>query len=92
MRALLVSLCVAAATAQQQVKIGDLQTLQHGVSGEVYAVDESRIRIKHFNVSTGIFLKIAELGIRYFLPYSLIANCYSATSMYNFAIATPLLF
>jgi hypothetical protein len=34
--------------------------------------------------------KIAELGIRYFLPYSLIT--YSATSMYQFAIATPLLF
>lgn len=49
MRVILLSLCVAAASSQQLIKIGDLQTLQHGVSGEVYAVDENHIRIKHFN-------------------------------------------
>ncbi len=51
MRAFLLCLWVAAVSSQQLVKIGDLQTLQHGVSGEVYAVDESHMRIKHFSVS-----------------------------------------
>ena len=48
---LLVACVVAVASGQQLVKIGDLQTLQHGVTGEVYAVDENHIRIKHFSVS-----------------------------------------
>jgi len=44
-----VLVALAATVAADNVKIGELKTLQHGVSGEVWALDESKLTVKNFN-------------------------------------------
>ena len=44
-----IALCLAAAARAEKIKIGDLSTLHHAVSGEVFALDEKTIMIKDFN-------------------------------------------
>ena len=41
------AICLSAALAEN-IKIGDLSSLQHGVSGEVYAADDNTIVLENF--------------------------------------------
>ena len=46
-------LFVIAAVYSEKVKIGDISTLHHAVSGEVFAVDEKTLIVKNFNYDGG---------------------------------------
>ena len=48
MLALLV-LAAAAAVSGEKVKIGDIKTLHHAVSGEVFALDDKTLMVQNFN-------------------------------------------
>ena len=48
MLALLV-LAAAVAVFGEKVKIGDIKTLHHAVSGEVYALDDKTLTVQNFN-------------------------------------------
>jgi len=45
----LLFLAIAASVSGEKVKIGDIKTLHHAVSGEVYALDEKTLMIQNFN-------------------------------------------
>ena len=45
----LLALAVVAAVSGEKVKIGDISTLHHAVSGELYALDDKTLMVKNFN-------------------------------------------
>jgi len=44
-----VLVALAASVAAEKVKIGDIQTFHHAVSGELWALDDNKLMVKNFN-------------------------------------------
>jgi len=44
-----VLVALAASVAAEKVKIGEIQTLAHAVSGELWALDDNKLMVKNFN-------------------------------------------
>ena len=45
----LLLLAAAAAVSGEKVKLGDIKTLHHAVSGEVFALDDKTLMVQNFN-------------------------------------------